>query len=137
MTRVVDTSVVIKWIVAEEYSDAALRWARLPLLAPDILRVELANALWKKVRRSEIAPGQALCGVTEAPKAIGFVSTQPLVEPALEIALRLGHPVYDCVFLALADSTGLPLLTADRRLRNACAGSSFESLLQWFQEVPE
>ena len=38
---------------------------------------------------------------------------------ALELAVSLGHPVYDCTYLALAHSLDLRLVTADRRLREA------------------
>jgi len=40
----------------------------------------------------------------------------PLVRRALVLAHRLKHPVYDCVYLALAQSEGAALVTADERL---------------------
>jgi predicted nucleic acid-binding protein len=30
--------------------------------------------------------------------------------------MDLGHPVYDCIFLALAEDRDLPLITSDERL---------------------
>jgi predicted nucleic acid-binding protein len=35
--------------------------------------------------------------------------------------MDLQHPVYDCVYLALALQRGLPLVTADQRLVTAAA----------------
>jgi predicted nucleic acid-binding protein len=45
-----------------------------------------------------------------------LVPTAPLRARALDLALRRDHPVYDCLYVALAQREGLPLLTADRRL---------------------
>jgi predicted nucleic acid-binding protein len=39
-----------------------------------------------------------------------------LQDQALDLALRRGHPVYDCFYVALAMRKAVPLLTADRRL---------------------
>jgi predicted nucleic acid-binding protein len=35
---------------------------------------------------------------------------------ALEIALNLKHPIYDCFYLALAEREGAALISADRKL---------------------
>ena len=39
-----------------------------------------------------------------------------LSEPALALAIELGHPAYDCAYLALALQRRSRLVTADRRL---------------------
>jgi len=46
----------------------------------------------------------------------------PLLSRATNLAIEIGHPVYDCLYLALAVETNAPLATADRRLRRAAAG---------------
>ena len=43
-------------------------------------------------------------------------STGPLVPRAMDLARRLDHPVYDCVYLALAEREHAALVTADQRL---------------------
>jgi len=54
-----------------------------------------------------------------------------MAENALRIAVQLDHPVYDCVYLALAVETGLQLLTADQRLfRAASRDEAFEPLVE-------
>lgn len=49
--------------------------------------------------------------------------TGALMEPALAVATTLGHPAYDCIYLALAAANEGPLVTADevlvRRARSA------------------
>ena len=42
--------------------------------------------------------------------------TGPLVPRAMDVARRLGHPVYDCVYLALAEREHATFITADQRL---------------------
>lgn len=38
-----------------------------------------------------------------------------LLEAALTLSTQLRHPVYDCLYLALALRRNLPVITADRR----------------------
>jgi predicted nucleic acid-binding protein len=114
---VVDTSVVLKWIVAEEGSDVARRLIGSPLLAPDLIRAELPNALWKKVAiRREINADQAQAGLEIASEALRLIPSAPLADQALALGLHLAHPVYDCFFVVLAQQLGVPLISADRRL---------------------
>jgi predicted nucleic acid-binding protein len=40
-----------------------------------------------------------------------------LLPAAARLAVELGHPVYDCVYLALAALHAVPLATADKRLQ--------------------
>jgi predicted nucleic acid-binding protein len=47
---------------------------------------------------------------------------------AFEIAAELRHPVYDCLYVALAEREGATLVTADRHLIGRLAGSRWEAL---------
>lgn len=119
MSYVVDASVAVKWVVPEALSEKADELlARDPeLLAPDLLLVEGVTVLWKKTLRKEISAREgdrALRLLTES--GIDLRPTGPLLARALELARRLGHPVYDCVYLTLAERERVPLVTADRRL---------------------
>jgi predicted nucleic acid-binding protein len=53
---VVDASVVVPCFVPERFSEAARGWldAADVLLAPDLLSLECANALWKQTRLGEL-----------------------------------------------------------------------------------
>jgi predicted nucleic acid-binding protein len=44
---------------------------------------------------------------------------------ALNLAIELGHPVYDCIYLALAEAMQDELLTADGRLLRAVASTPY------------
>ena len=54
-----------------------------------------------------------------------------LVEAALELALRLGRSVYDCLYLALAVKKRLVMVSADKRLVNALAGTPLAKHIAW------
>ena len=100
MRLVVDASVVIAYFVPERFSGAAARWidAGHDLFAPDLLALETAGALQRKVRLSEIELGPAreiLADVTGG--VVDLWPSGPLVEPAFLLAADLGHPIYDCV----------------------------------------
>jgi len=117
VSLVVDTSVVVKWVVEEPGSGRAQTLVGRPLVAPDLLRAELANALCKKVViRKELTESQAARGLARASAALRLVPAAPLADRALTIALRMTHPVYDCFFLALAEELEMRLITADERL---------------------
>lgn len=48
-----------------------------------------------------------------------LAESRRLLEPAIEMSFDLRHPVYDCVYLALALQRQLPLVTAGERLVTA------------------
>lgn len=119
----IDASVAAKWYFPEEGSrragellSEASEGLRI-LLAPDLLIAEFTNVLWKKVGLEE-------CRLDEAQAILEFFETDRprlidssvLVPRALELALRLEHPVYDCLYVAAAVEYDARLVTADARL---------------------
>ena len=129
MNLVIDASVAIKWFVEEDLSEKALRLfeRREPFCAPDLIVPEVTNIAWKKAIRGEIAEEQAL----EIAKAVQgetlvIYPSVLLNDRALEIALALNHPVYDCLYIACAEAVGGVLITADQKLSNITKGSGFE-----------
>ena len=48
--------------------------------------------------------------------------TRHLLGRATALAVSLGHPAYDCLYLALAREMDLPFVTADGRLVRKLAG---------------
>jgi predicted nucleic acid-binding protein len=113
----VDASVAIKWVVAENGTAEALALVGNRLLAPSILQTECANILWKKVKRGEMFASEGrIAARLLASFGVEFLSPEPDLTRVLELALALDHPAYDCVYLALAESRRVPLITADERL---------------------
>ncbi len=130
MTRVVDTSVVVKWAVDEAGSADALALVGTDIVAPDLLKAELANALWKKVRRDQISALQAASAFSETIALLDFAPVSGHAHRALTIGLELSHPVYDCFFLALAEFLDTSLITSDARLAQRCATTAWSSRIE-------
>ena len=119
---VVDASVALKWVVAEDGSEAAARLLDgRPLHAPPLILVEIANALWVMQRRGTISADDGADALDRLASAPWSMPSDPvgLVAQAFRLARLLDHPVYDCVYLALAMEVGAPVITADRRFVSA------------------
>jgi predicted nucleic acid-binding protein len=115
---VVDASVVIKWVVEEDGTAAALAVRRRAALsAPELLIPECANILWKKTQRGEMTKETALLAARLLERAeIELCPTRMLLEPATRLAIELDHSAYDCLYLALAVERGCQFVTADERI---------------------
>ena len=129
MKLTVDASIVAKWFLTEPQSEEArqLLAPRIRLHAPDLLLVEHANIVWKKVHRREISdPQPYLDELASLPEAVTLHRSADFLDHAARIAMEMDHPVYDCLYLACADATRSVLITADRRFAKKAAGSSVE-----------
>jgi predicted nucleic acid-binding protein len=118
MTVVVDTSVAAKWFINESGREQALKVLDTPVRhAPDLIIAEIANVAWKKAIRGEVTSDQARFICASVARYFGVLHrSEALVDRAIDIALRLRHPVYDCLYLACAERAGSRLITADQRL---------------------
>jgi predicted nucleic acid-binding protein len=133
MALIVDASVAIKWFIDEPGSGAARRlWQDEPkLLAPDLIVPEVCNTAWRKVRLGQSHPAQAQRIAARLRQGVlEFRPTAPLASRALELALDLDHPVYDCFYLALAESEQTELVTADLRLNGRLRDTSWGVLVR-------
>ena len=91
------------------------------LLAPCLLRVEAANALWKYQRAGVINASDAHDRHVEVSLLVHrFVDEQALFPECLQLATDFNHPVYDAVYAVLARRNAARLLTFDRRLNSLC-----------------
>jgi predicted nucleic acid-binding protein len=116
MRIVVDASVAVKWVVNEPRTEAALALRDEELIAPALWLAEAANALWRHVRLGELNRNQALARLSELQTApVASLPIEPHVAKALELATEADHPVYDCVYLALALHQQARVVTDDRR----------------------
>ncbi len=118
---VVDASVALKWYVKEPGSDAAdgiLTGEQRPV-APELIRVEVVSALCNQHRLYGKPKDyiELLCArwVRDLEDySVRLFDQARLMEQSWNIAFAFQHPVYDCVYLALAEQLGIPLVTADR-----------------------
>lgn len=118
---VVDASVALKWFVPEPDSAMAddLVRAEVELIAPSIIWSELANAVWKNARLGTVDSGIWDDVAAKLPSLVAIHSTEGLLlQTAVKLAVDNGHPVYDCIYLALAIQTGARVVTVDKRFLN-------------------
>ena len=135
MNLVIDASVACKWFFEENLSSEARALAEsdAAFSAPDVILAECANAAWRRVLSRTVPRAQAQAFLKSLPH--WFESLTPSVrlhEAAFEMACVLDHPVYDCLYLALAQDEETRLVTADRvfadRVRNSRWKDRIESL---------
>ena len=137
---VLDASVVTKWFLDEVGSKAAraLQGAHLEMAAPQFLFLELANVLWKQVRKGalDVAAGsKILSTLEEAP--IQWQEDALLFHDAFLLAADTGRTAYDCLYLALARRKGSPLITADRKFFDAVSSGPLAEHILWIESVPD
>jgi predicted nucleic acid-binding protein len=136
MTLIVDASIALKWFVPEELEDEADALAgRADLVAPDLIFSEVGNALWARATRGLLPRADAERSL-EAFEAVALtiLDSPPFARRALAIALDLGHPIYDCIYLACAERLDALLVTADNRLFRKVTGSSFAPLVRHLRD---
>jgi predicted nucleic acid-binding protein len=122
---VVDASVVVDWVApgSDPRGPAGRLLARLvkeaaPVLAPRLLLEETANALISGIRRGRWSGAEA----DTAYSLLGRLPVQVVdlpqdVDRAWELSRRFDeHPVYDLVYVAVAERLGEQLVTADESL---------------------
>lgn len=133
---VVDASVGIKLFLVEEGSEQAVQLFRqladdpaARFYVPDLFFVECANILWKYVHRFDYPVENARQDAADlGALALRTVSTADLITQALDLALTCGITAYDASYAALAQKTGLPLITADKALARKLQDSDVEVL---------
>jgi predicted nucleic acid-binding protein len=123
---VVDSSVVAKWVLPEADSPKAQQLITQTaatggrLIVLDLAFPEVANAIWKRQRRTLITLDEArrfLNALTKIPVRVEPAAR--VLGSAFEIAARYDRSVYDALFAALTQELALRGVTADEPLANA------------------
>jgi predicted nucleic acid-binding protein len=114
---IVDASIAFKWLVTEADSEAAVSLLRNHnLAAPDIILAECRNAALTHVRRSLMSIEQARQAERDLEALqLPILPSIRFLTHAFTLALELGHPIYDCIYLAAAIASDRILVTADER----------------------
>lgn len=118
---VVDASVAAKWLLDEPDASQALELLHQNsgrLVAPSLIRIEVANALVRPLRVGVLTATrvQVLCSAWDQMLEDGVLALTPsdqLFDHAVQLAVQIRHPVPDCLYLALAVELDASLVTAD------------------------
>lgn len=123
---VVDASLAAKWVLWEEDSEDAVRFFRRfggQFQAPELMLVEVASAIVRRANMIKDIEKAAFASLDRwsAYWMDGAVETVALAPDHLTSAGRLGimigHPLKDCIYLALAMELSCPLVTCDAKFQ--------------------
>ena len=118
---VVDTTVLAYFLIKGDATDAVVRLRRREpeWAAPALWRSELMNVLWKYLRRGDFGLDLALQHMDLAADLVAGHTFEVRPGEVLPLALASGCSAYDCQYVALAERLDVPLVTHDRRVREA------------------
>lgn len=134
----VDASFIVRLVTINDpksvYDRIWNQWqqSNLTVVDPALIHYEVSNALYRYKVAGQITQEEAE-DLLEIGLKLGIVvySDREIYQKALQIADRLNlSATYDAHYLALAESLGIELWTADRRLFNAV-----RSRLPWINLV--
>jgi predicted nucleic acid-binding protein len=133
MTLVIDATVGLKWFIEESRSSVARKILDkgASFIAPDIFIQEICNVVWKKVKNQEITAEQGEAIVANVPMVLDhIVPSSEVASRAFALAVQFNHPVYDCLYLALAERESITLITDDAKLVNIAKKAKLARFVQ-------
>jgi predicted nucleic acid-binding protein len=128
---VVDASLAVKWFLPERDSaEAALVLERNlgDIVGPDLLGIEVCATLVRGANMVRTNRADALKSIGKFRNMIddGVVGLQRTTldqqDRAARHAIEIGHPLKDCLYLALAMDLDCPLVTCDERFAAKAKG---------------
>jgi predicted nucleic acid-binding protein len=126
VTVVVDTDVIAAALLGEPRRGreaGRLLVSRHELLAPAHWQAELANVVWKATVLGRL-PIERVDPVMAAASRLPVVSVavSTLWRGAVARAIAVGHPVYDTLFVELAEREGTRVVSYDRAFKEKFPG---------------
>lgn len=153
---VTDASVVMKWLIQEEFSaearlllsDPSLIQIDALLIAPDIMLAEIAHGLRRLVNRKVLATSDAEQYFSQFLKSLpielygiwgdsNYDPARAMVEDALMLGNQYGCSLYDALYVCLTIKRGAFLVTADRKLYEKPLPLSWTGQLVWIGDIPQ
>ncbi len=123
----VDASVAVKWLWPEPGHEEAkqLLKSETRLVAPIIIKLEVAGAVLRRCREKSITESEAhsLLGLWSRIVSTGTLHLVPIEDVYdLAIAVSFGarHALADCLYVAVGTDLKIPLITADETLHKRC-----------------
>jgi predicted nucleic acid-binding protein len=115
--RVIDSSSLVKFFSKEEDWEKIAKIIEEGVITLDLSIKEVANALWKKILMGEMNEDIAIKIIYDLLKgeAIIIVNQDEYLIEAFKIANRNKITIYDSLFIALAKSKNLELVTSDKK----------------------
>lgn len=117
---VVDASVATKWFLPEKHSDEALTLTEMDrkLVAPTLALYEVSGSIIRARREQRIDAEEADTLLhrwlrATATNVVRLDNDNRDIIRGGEMAAELRHPLKDCIYLAMAERTDRPLITAD------------------------
>lgn len=117
---VIDTSVAVKWFIKESGSQKAVKLLedykdkRIKILVPQIISLELVNALYFAARFEGKILKEALKSFYRLNLSLAPLNELFLQESSLFMQ-KFNIGIYDALFIALAEKEKIPLITADKK----------------------
>ncbi len=121
---VIDACVAVKWFLKEADSDKASLLFELhsgQIAVPELFAVEVLAALVRNgnIHKPAIPEMResafAFAGILAGSMLEIIPATPGMLLAATEQAFDIGHPLKDCLYLALAMELGCPLVTTDAK----------------------
>ena len=123
---VLDASTAISWFFADERDEESVAMARAiaenGAIVPALFRWEVQNAFMMAARRKKMSLDDVamhLESLDDLDLQVDDFSLKAPLTAGLGLANRFGLTAYDAAYLELAVRRSLPLMTRDKRLRNA------------------
>jgi predicted nucleic acid-binding protein len=129
--KVIDSSSLIKFFSKEEGWEKVAQIISEGVITLDLSIKEVANALWKKVIIGEMKEDIAIKILSDLLKreAMIIVNQDEYLIEAFKIANRNKITIYDSLFIALAKSKNLELVTSDIKQYEIAKNEGVNTLL--------
>ena len=141
---VIDASVAVKWLMKEPLREEAKCFLHYTIqrLAPDLILLECANAIRRKVILKQITPKEGDHSFELLKEwrrgLIKLIPSADMLDRAYELSKVLQrHPIPDCIYLALAEKENAQVVSADRKFYNLVIASEYYQLITWIEEPPK
>ena len=128
---VCDASVIVKWVIKEDYSDYARKIridhlnGRVTVIIPSIAIAEVANALRKYYLRGLISADylrKALNLLRDSLLSVYDITWESVIN-ASELSIKYGISIYDAIYIDLAMRLNTVMYTADEALIRSLSGN--------------